>query len=163
MASRHGGCAETHLARYIKGCTLISDRLRGSSTGILASELPLPASQQSWSEWCAYLTSAQSPLRALKLSYISRNSMAGPSPPSSKTGVRRNVAWSNFQPLNSKQEIGLCGRPQIIELSDALQVVGMERLDCIAFHPAISIWNRSNAGRSGMVSQESSVYRMIRL
>ena len=29
VASRHGGCAETHLARYIKGCTLISDRLRG--------------------------------------------------------------------------------------------------------------------------------------
>jgi hypothetical protein len=28
VASRHGGCAETHLARYIKGCTLISDRLR---------------------------------------------------------------------------------------------------------------------------------------
>jgi hypothetical protein len=28
LASRHGGCAETHLARYTKGCGLISDRLR---------------------------------------------------------------------------------------------------------------------------------------
>jgi hypothetical protein len=29
VASRYGGCAETHLARYVKGCTLISDKLRG--------------------------------------------------------------------------------------------------------------------------------------
>jgi hypothetical protein len=28
VASRHGGCAETHLARYTKGCALVSDRLR---------------------------------------------------------------------------------------------------------------------------------------
>jgi len=27
-ASRHGGRAETHLARYTKGCALVSDRLR---------------------------------------------------------------------------------------------------------------------------------------
>jgi hypothetical protein len=29
VASQHGGCAETHLARYTKGCALVSDRLRG--------------------------------------------------------------------------------------------------------------------------------------
>jgi len=28
VASRHGGCAETHLARYTKGCALVADRLR---------------------------------------------------------------------------------------------------------------------------------------
>ena len=40
----------------------------------------------------------------------------------------------------------------------------MERLHCIAFHVrTASIRNRSNAGRSGMVLQELSVYWMIRL
>ena len=28
VASRHAGCAETHLARYTKGCELVSDKLR---------------------------------------------------------------------------------------------------------------------------------------
>ena len=28
VASRHGGCAETHLARYTKGFALVADRLR---------------------------------------------------------------------------------------------------------------------------------------
>jgi hypothetical protein len=28
VASHHGGCAETHLAHYTKGCELVSDKLR---------------------------------------------------------------------------------------------------------------------------------------
>ena len=28
VASRHGGCAETHLAHYTKGCELVSNKLR---------------------------------------------------------------------------------------------------------------------------------------
>jgi hypothetical protein len=34
VASRHGGCAETHVARYTKGCTLECDRLRADRVPI---------------------------------------------------------------------------------------------------------------------------------